>query len=75
MIQIDGLTEYEVKMLDILWNCETLEEVETFEENLFIECPGLIPTFNKCRDLLVAHQLDYETEVDDAREYLSKFML
>lgn len=75
MIEINGLTEYEVKMLDILWRFETIEEVELFEEQLMIERPGLIPMFNKCRDLLVAHQLDYETNTEYAYEYLKRFMI
>ena len=62
-IQIQGLTEYDCKICDLLWQCDT-----EFEVNNLI---AMMPTQMQdravvLRDMIVAAELDQYMEVSDA---------
>lgn len=65
MISIQGFTAKQHKIADLLWSCQTFEQVEQF-------CK-VDPDVRVVRDMIVAAQLDSLTETDLAKEMLDKF--
>lgn len=67
-IKIEGLTEYQVKLANILWQCESNVQVA-----------AVIALFGKearvVRDLMIAATLDTLTETDVAKQVLDQFRL
>ena len=65
MISIQGFTAKQRKIADLLWSCQTFEQVEQF-------CK-VDPDVRVVRDMIVAAQLDDLTETGLAEEVLDKF--
>jgi hypothetical protein len=65
MIQIQGFTPKQRKIADLLWSCQTFEQVEQF-------CK-VDPDVRVVRDMIVAAQLDDLAETNLAQEVLDKF--
>ena len=67
-IKIEGLTEYQVKLANILWQCENNVQVA-----------AVIALFGKeaklVRELMVAAALDTLDETDVAEKVLAQFRL
>jgi hypothetical protein len=75
MIQLDGLTERQVKLLDIIWNIDSMEECQEYIMSLSerdqMECQTLVK-------LLAIEVLDQSVDrMDDwteAREVIGRVM-
>lgn len=67
-IKIDGLTDYQVKLANILWQCENNVQVA-----------AVLALFGKearvVRDLMIAATLDTLDETDVAKKVLAQFRL
>ena len=74
MIQIDGLTEYQVEMLDHMWSLKTQEE---YEDWLSLLCEEDLLTARSLAILIALECLDKELDPNHglAKELLSKFAL
>jgi hypothetical protein len=74
MIQIDGLKEYQVKLLDLMWSINSDEEYENFKSSLSEDMMNEVDTLEQ---LLVLATIDDEVtdNFDLAKEALSKFAL
>jgi hypothetical protein len=74
MIQIDGLTEYQVEMLDHMWSLKTQEE---YEDWLSLLCEEDFLTARSLSILIALECLDKELDPNHAlaKELLSKFAL
>jgi hypothetical protein len=74
MIQIDGLKEYQVKLLDLMWSINSDEEYENFKSSLSEDMMNEVDTLEQ---LLILATIDDEVtdNFDLAKEALSKFVL
>ncbi len=68
MIQLEGLTKKDVEICRLLWNCDTLEEVDRMVN-------AMPPAYKRravvMRELMTAAQLDQVEDVDaNITEYL-----
>ena len=67
MIIIEGFTAKQHKIADLLWNCQTYEQVDAL-----CKASGEVAVV---RDMIVAAQLDDLTETGIANEVLDKFRI
>ncbi len=74
MIQIDGLKEYQVKLLDLMWSINSDDEYENFKSSLSEDMMNEVDTLEQ---MLILATIDEEVtdNFDLAKEALSKFVL
>lgn len=74
MIEIDGLNEYQIKLLNLMWTMKTAEEYQRFKSMLTEQMMNDVDTLEQ---LVILASLDEEIgdNVEDATEVLSKFVL
>ena len=73
-ININGLTPEEVQMLEMMWNIDSVEDMEDWVASLNREERLMV---YRLRMLLIAEIIDYDNVQDltVARNYLKKFQL
>jgi hypothetical protein len=75
MIQINGLTQYQVSLLDEMWACDSMEEFEEFMETLD---PADRKEAMRLQRMILLAELDEVVAKDplkEAKELLDKFRL
>ena len=71
VISIDGLTEYQVQLLDTMWQIDGYDEYTEWKEKLQENTRKIVEVLES---LVIAAELDTETEVsEEVTELLSKF--
>ena len=71
VISIDGLTEYQVHLLDKMWSIDGYDEYTEWKEELKENTRKIVEVLES---LIIAAELDTETEVsEEVTELLSKF--
>lgn len=71
VISIDGLTEYQVRLLDKMWSINGYDEYTEWKEELKENTRKIVEVLES---LIIAAELDTETEVsEEVTELLSKF--
>lgn len=76
-IRIDGLTEEQIKMLDMMWNIGTTEEFDDWYDNLSVEEAQMANSLKLMLFMAILESADDEQTMDvsDAKSYLKKFRL
>jgi len=70
VISIDGLTEYQVQLLDTMWQIDGYDEYTEWKEKLQENTRKIVEVLES---LVIAAELDAETEVsDEVTELLSR---
>jgi hypothetical protein len=70
-ITIDGLTEYQCKLLDKMWSIDGYDEYIEWKNELTANTAKIVEVLES---LIIAAELDAETEVsEEVTELLSKF--
>ena len=71
---INGLTQEEVQMLDMMWSIESVEDMEDWVASLNRDERLMV---YRLRMLLLVEMIDYDAvkDLSVAREYLKKFQL
>lgn len=67
-MKLEGLTEYQKQIADILWETQTSKEVSQVLDTLGVDA---IIVYN----MMIAESLDSYDEIEAAGIYLRKFML
>jgi len=75
MIQINGLTPYQVSLLDEMWACDTLEDFEEFLEALDPEDRGEALRLQRMILLAELDEVVAQMPLKEANEVLDKFRL
>jgi hypothetical protein len=75
MIQINGLTPYQVSLLDEMWACDTLEDFEEFMEALDPEDRGEALRLQRMILLAEMDELVAQMPLTEANAVLDKFRL
>jgi hypothetical protein len=75
MIQINGLTPYQVALLDEMWACDTLEDFEEFMEALDPEDRGEALRLQRMILLAELDEIVAKDPLKEAKELLDKFRL
>jgi hypothetical protein len=75
MIQINGLTQYQVSLLDEMWACDTLEDFEEFMEALDPEDRGEALRLQRMILLAELDEIVAKDPLKEAKELLDKFRL
>jgi hypothetical protein len=75
MIQINGLTAYQVSLLDEMWACDTLEDFEEFMEALDPEDRAEALRLQRMILLAELDELVARSPMKEAKEVLDKFRL
>ena len=75
MIEINGLTPYQVSLLDEMWACDTLEDFEEFMEALDPEDRGEALRLQRMILLAELDQVVARSPMKEAQEVLDKFRL
>jgi hypothetical protein len=75
MIQINGLTPYQVSLLDEMWACDTLEDFEEFMEALDPEDRGEALRLQRMILLAEMDELVAKSPLTEANLVLDKFRL
>jgi hypothetical protein len=71
VISIDGLTEYQCKLLDKMWSIDGYDEYIEWKNELTANTAKIVEVLES---LIIAAELDAETEVsEEVTELLSKF--
>jgi hypothetical protein len=73
-ITLTNLTPYQVEMLDLMWNLESMQEVEEWQSTLSPGDRVMSDTLMR----MVLHEVVEDLVVEDlglAREYLTRFRL
>jgi len=71
VITIDGLTEYQCKLLDKMWSIDGYDEYIEWKNELTTNTAKIVEVLES---LIIAAELDTETEVsEEVTELLSKF--
>jgi len=71
VITIDGLTEYQCKLLDKMWSIDGYDEYIEWKNELTANTAKIVEVLES---LIIAAELDAETEVsEEVTELLSKF--
>lgn len=71
VITIDGLTEYQCKLLDKMWSIDGYDEYIEWKNELTANTAKIVEVLE---NLIIAAELDAETEVsEEVTELLSKF--
>lgn len=63
MMVIDGLTEHQVKILDELWDCETIEDMQRYLQN---KSDKEIQEIVSLREMIVLSHIDEQVEKMDS---------
>ena len=75
MIEINGLTPYQVALLDEMWACDTLEDFEEFMEALDPEDRAQALRLQRMILLAELDNLVAKDPLKEAKEVLDKFRL
>jgi hypothetical protein len=75
MIQINGLTPYQVSLLDEMWACDTWQDFEEFLEALDPEDRGEALRLQRMILLAEMDELVAKSPLKEANEVLDKFRL
>jgi hypothetical protein len=75
MIQINGLTPYQVSLLDEMWACDTLEDFEEFMEALDPEDRGEALRLQRMILLAELDEVVAQMPLKEANEVLDRFRL
>jgi hypothetical protein len=75
MIQINGLTPYQVSLLDEMWACDTLEDFEEFMEALDPEDRGEALRLQRMILLAELDEVVANDPLKEAKLVLDKFRL
>jgi hypothetical protein len=75
MIQINGLTAYQVSLLDEMWACDSLEDFEEFMEALDPEDRAEALRLQRMILLAELDELVARSPMKEAKEVLDKFRL
>jgi hypothetical protein len=75
MIQINGLTQYQVALLDEMWACDTWQDFEEFMEALDPEDRAEALRLQRMILLAELDQVVAEMPLKEANEVLDKFRL
>jgi hypothetical protein len=75
MIEINGLTAYQVTLLDEMWACDTIEEFEEFLETLDPEDRAEALRLQRMILLAEMDNVVAEMPLTEANEVLDKFRL
>jgi hypothetical protein len=75
MIEINGLTAYQVTLLDEMWACDTMEEFEEFLETLDPEDCAEAMRLQRMILLAEMDNLVAEMPLTEANSVLDKFRL
>jgi hypothetical protein len=75
MIEINGLTPYQVALLDEMWACDTLEDFEEFMEALDPEDRAQALRLQRMILLAELDNVVAEMPLTEAKEVLDKFRL
>lgn len=73
-IQINGLTAYQVELLDMMWQFEELEDIEAWRDTLDSETQVQVDLLMRMVILAMTDDLMVE-DTSQAQEYLSRFRL
>jgi hypothetical protein len=75
MIEINGLTPYQVSLLDEMWACDTWQDFEEFMEALDPEDRGEALRLQRMILLAEMDELVAKSPLKEANEVLDKFRL
>jgi hypothetical protein len=75
MISINGLTPYQVSLLDEMWACDTIEDFEEFMEALDPEDRGEALRLQRMILLAELDEIVAKDPLKEANEVLDKFRL
>jgi hypothetical protein len=75
MIQINGLTQYQVSLLDEMWACDSMEDFEEFLEALDPEDRAEAMRLQRMILLAELDELVARSPMKEAKEVLDKFRL
>jgi hypothetical protein len=75
MIQINGLTQYQVSLLDEMWACDSLEDFEEFMEALDPEDRAEAMRLQRMILLAELDEVVARSPMKEANEVLDKFRL
>ena len=75
MIEINGLTAYQVSLLDEMWACDTMEEFEEFMEALDPEDRNEALKLQRMMLLAELDNVVAEMPLTEANEVLDRFRL
>jgi hypothetical protein len=75
MIQINGLTAYQVSLLDEMWACDTLEDFEEFLEALDPEDRAEALRLQRMVLLAELDEIVSRSTLKEANEVLDRFRL
>lgn len=74
MIQIEGLTKGEMKLLDIMWSIADIEVYDEWKSALNLELQNLVTTLEQL--VLMEHrEQELDPEMKDAKQLLKRFAL
>ena len=73
-IQINGLTAYQVELLDMMWQFEELEDIEAWRDTLDSETQVQVDLLMRMVILAMTDDLMVE-DTSQAQEYLRRFQL
>jgi hypothetical protein len=75
MIQINGLTQYQVSLLDEMWACDSMEDFEEFMEALDPEDRAEALRLQRMILLAELDEVVARSPMKEAKEVLDKFRL
>jgi hypothetical protein len=75
MIQINGLTQYQVSLLDEMWACDSMEDFEEFMEALDPEDRAEALRLQRMILLAELDEVVAKSPLKEANEVLDKFRL
>jgi hypothetical protein len=75
MIQINGLTQYQVSLLDEMWACDSMEDFEEFLEALDPEDRAEAMRLQRMILLAELDEVVARSPMKEAKELLDKFRL
>jgi hypothetical protein len=75
MIQINGLTQYQVSLLDEMWACDSMEDFEEFMETLDPEDRAEALRLQRMILLAELDEIVAKDPLKEANEVLDKFRL
>lgn len=74
MIQIEGLTKGEMKLLDIMWSISDIQVYDEWKSALNLELQNLVTTLEQL--VLMEHrEQELDPQLKDAKEILKRFAL
>lgn len=74
MIQIEGLSKGEMKLLDVMWSIDNVEVYEEWKSALSLELQNLVTSLEQL--VLMEHrEQELDPECKDAKQLLKRFAL